>query len=225
MRNPTSTLLVLVLVAILLASSASHGEAPRGLTIAQVKYRGGGDWYANPTALPNLLSALRERTEIEVAERPLTVSLDDEELYLYPILHMTGHGKISLSDQEAANLRAYLERGGFLWADDNYGMDRAFRAEMRKVFPDDPLVELPFDHGIYRSFYEFSDGLPKIHEHDGGPPHGYGIFHDGRLVVFYSFNTDIGDGMEDAEVHEDPPEKREAALRMGVNVVVYALSN
>ncbi len=225
MRNPTSTLLVLVLVAILLASSASHGAAPRGLTIAQVKYRGGGDWYANPTALPNLLSALRERTEIEVAERPLTVSLDDEELYLYPILHMTGHGKISLSDQEAANLRAYLERGGFLWADDNYGMDRSFRAEMRKVLPDDPLVELPFDHGIYRSFYEFSDGLPKIHEHDGGPPHGYGIFHDGRLVVFYSFNTDIGDGMEDAEVHEDPPEKREAALRMGVNVVVYALSN
>ena len=225
MRNPTSTLLVLVLVAILVASSASLGEAPRGLTIAQVKYRGGGDWYANPTALPNLLSALRERTEIEVAERPLTVALDDEELYLYPILHMTGHGKISLSDQEAANLRTYLERGGFLWADDNYGMDRSFRAEMRKVFPDGQLVELPFDHGIYHSFYEFADGLPKIHEHDGGPPHGYGIFHDGRLVVFYSFNTDIGDGMEDAEVHHDLPEKHEAALRMGVNVVVYALSD
>jgi hypothetical protein len=138
---------------------------------------------------------------------------------------MTGHGRVSFSVMEAGAVREYLERGGFIWADDNYGMDRSFRDAMERVLPEASLVELPFDHGIYHSFYDFPDGLPKIHEHDGGPPHGYGMFHEGRLVVFYSFNTDIGDGMEDSEVHHDPPEKREAALRMGVNVVVYALSN
>ncbi len=200
-------------------------ESNRGVTIGRLKYRGGGDWYANPTSLPNLLSGLRSRTEIDVAGKVATVSLDDEELFLCPIIHMTGHGRVSLSDDEAASLRDYLERGGFLWADDNYGMDRHFRAEIGKVFPEASLVELPFDHDIYHSFYEFPDGLPKIHEHDGGPPHGYGIFHEGRLVVFYSFNTDIGDGMEDVEVHNDPPEKHEAALRMGVNIIVYALTN
>jgi hypothetical protein len=141
------------------------------------------------------------------------------------MIYMTGHGRVTFSDEDAGLLRKYLERGGFLWADDNYGMDASFRAEMGKVFPESPLVELPYDHGIYHAFYEFSEGLPKIHEHDGGPPHGYGVFYEGRLVVFYSFNTDIGDGMEDAQVHEDPPEKREAALKMGVNVVVYALSH
>jgi hypothetical protein len=224
LRSTTAFRAVLAVVMVL-AASAAAGETGRGFTIAQVKYRGGGDWYANPTALPNLLSALRSRTEIEVGARAATVSLDEDGLFLYPMLHMTGHGKISFSDDEAANLREYLERGGFLWADDNYGMDRSFREEMRKVFPDDPFVELPFDHAIYHSFYSFADGLPKIHEHDGGPPHGFGIFHDGRLVVFYSFNTDIGDGLEDAEVHDDPPEKHEAALRMGVNIAVYVLSN
>ncbi len=221
----TTAFRIILLVALILATCAASGEPTRGFTIAQVKYRGGGDWYANPTALPNLLSALRSRTEIDVGERAATVSLDDDELFLYPMLHMTGHGKISFSDQEAANLRKYLERGGFLWADDNYGMDRSFREEMRKVFPDGPFVELPFGHAIYHAFYSFPDGLPKIHEHDGGPPHGFGVFHNGRLVVFYSFNTDIGDGLEDAEVHDDPPEKHEAALRMGVNIAVYVLSN
>jgi len=206
-----------------LAGSAFGSAA--GVTVGLLKYGGGGDWYANPTSLPNLLSALRERTEIEIAESPVTVSPGGEEIFLCPIVHMTGHGRVLFSDEEAGNLRKYLERGGFLWADDNYGMDRYFRAEIRKVFPDEPLVELPFDHEIYHSFYDFPHGLPKIHEHDGGPPHGYGIFHEGRLVVFYSFDTDIGDGMEDPEVHNDPPEKHEAALRMGVNIVVYALTN
>jgi hypothetical protein len=211
--------------AVLLWPGAGTAYDRRGVTIAQVRYRGGGDWYANPTSLPNLLAALKSRTDVDVADAPATVSLDGDELFLYPMIYMTGHGRVHFSEDEAANLRTYLERGGFLWADDNYGMDRYFRAEIQKVLPDDPMVELPFDHGVYRSFYEFPDGLPKIHEHDGGPPHGYGIYHDGALVVFYSFNTDIGDGMEDPQVHHDPPDVREAALRMGVNVVVYALSN
>jgi len=201
------------------------GASRDAVTVARLKYGGGGDWYANPTSLPNLLAALESRTEIDVAEEPVTVSLEDEALSLHPVLHMTGHGRVAFTDVEAARLREYLERGGFLWADDNYGMDRYLRAEMAKVFPEASFVELPFDHEIYHSFYRFPDGLPKIHEHDGGPPHGYGIFHGGRLVVFYSFNTDIGDGMEDTEVHNDPPEKHEAALRMGVNVVVYALTH
>jgi hypothetical protein len=215
-----------VLIASLVAGQTMcSGAAPGGFTIAQLKYRGGGDWYANPTALPNLLSAVRSRTEVVVADRPATVSLDDEELFLYPMIHMTGHGRVAFSDEEAATLRRYLERGGFLWADDNYGMDRYLRLELDRVLPDAPLVEIPFDHEIYHSFYDFPDGLPKIHEHDGGPPHGYGAFLDGRMVVFYSFNTDIGDGLEDAEVHNDPPEKHEAALRMGVNIVVHALTH
>lgn len=203
----------------------ASGFAPHGFTVAQLKYRGGGDWYANPSSLPNLLAALRDRTGIEVASKPATVSPTDEDLLLHPMIYMTGHGQVSFSDDEAARLREYLERGGFLWADDNYGMDRSFRSEISKVLPGDRLVELPLEHPIYHAFYEFPGGLPKVHEHDGGPPHGYGVFHDGRLVVFYSFNTDIGDGMEDPEVHNDPPEKHEQALRMGVNVVVYALTN
>ena len=207
---------------LLVWGSAAAGDT---FAIAQLKYRGGGDWYANPTALPNLLGAVRARTGIDVETRPATVSPASDDIFLYPFIYMTGHGRVALDDEEAANLRTYFERGGFLWADDNYGMDRSFRAAIGLVFPDAPLVELPFDHEIYSSHTLFPEGLPKIHEHDGGPPHGYGIFLDGRLVVFYSFNTDIGDGMEDPEVHNDPPEKHEAALRMGVNIVVYALTH
>ena len=217
---------VLVLFAVSgLRAEASLSDASGGFTIAQLKYRGGGDWYANPTALPNLLAAVSSRTDLDAAERPATVAADDDELFLYPMIHITGHGRIAFTGDEVAALRKYFERGGFLWADDNYGMDRHFRAQMDRLLPGSPLVELPFDHEIYHSFYEFPEGLPKIHEHDGGPPHGYGAFLDGRLVVFYSFNTDVGDGLEDAEVHNDPPEKHEAALRMGVNIVVYALSH
>ncbi len=223
------TLVVAAAVAVALLAlpvgAARTVDSGRGVTIAQLKYRGGGDWYANPTALPNLLEALADRTDIAVAPSPARVDPDSDELFTYPIIHMTGHGRVQFTPEDAANLREYFERGGFLWADDNYGMDASFRAELAKVLPESPLVELPFDHEIYSSFYEFPEGLPKIHEHDGGPPHGYGAYLNGELVVFYSFNTDIGDGLEDAEVHDDPPEKHEAALRMGVNIVVYALSN
>ena len=228
-RNPvTGSLAVLfsvLLAGVLLTESCPGADASGAFTIAQLKYRGGGDWYANPTALPNLLAGVASRTDLDVAERPGAVAPDDDELFLHPMIHMTGHGRVAFTDDEVAALREYFERGGFLWADDNYGMDRHFRAQLDRILPGSPMVELPFAHEIYHSFYEFPEGLPKIHEHDGGPPHGYGVYLDGRMVVFYSFNTDIGDGLEDAEVHNDPPEKREAALKMGINIVVYALSH
>ena len=226
-RRLTGPALVLLVALVVSTTSTAvpAAESSGAFTIAQLKYRGGGDWYANPTARPNLLAGLRSRTDLDVAERPVNVAPDDDELFLHPFIHMTGHGRVAFSDAEIEALRSYFERGGFLWADDNYGMDRYFREQLDRLLPEADMVELPFDHEIYHSFYEFPEGLPKIHEHDGGPPHGYGVFLDGRMVVFYSFNTDIGDGLEDPEVHNDPPEKREAALRMAMNIVVYALSN
>jgi hypothetical protein len=149
----------------------------------------------------------------------------DDDLFSHPFVHMTGHGNVRFSDEEAERLRWYLAHGGFLFADDNYGMDESFRREMRRVFPDEELVEVPFDHDLYHSVYDFPAGPPKIHEHHGGPPKGLAIFHDGRMVVFYTYNTDIGDGLEDADVHGDPAEVREEALRMAVNVVAYALTH
>ncbi len=193
-------------------------------TIARLKYSGGGDWYCDPSSLPNLLKAINERTTIRAAPKEVVVELTDPNLFKYPYLYMTGHGEIRFTDEEAKILRQYLTNGGFLHADDCYGMDSSFRREMRKVFPDSPLIELPFDHPIYHSFYDFPDGLPKIHEHDNKPPQGFGIFYENRLVVFYSYETDLGDGWEDPDVHNDPPEKREAALKMGINIVVYALT-
>jgi hypothetical protein len=216
-----------VVAAVLLAVAAPAAGAAAGgsdFTVAQLKYRGGGDWYANPSSLPNLLAALRERTGVRAAERPAAVAPTDDELFLCPFIYMTGHGQVAFSDEEAGRLREYLDRGGFLWADDNYGMDKSFRREIAKLFPGDPLHELPNDHPIYRSFYQLP-GLPKIHEHDGLPPQLFGIVHQGRLVVVYSFQSDIGDGLEDADVHKDPPEKREQALRMAVNILMYALTH
>lgn len=211
---------------------AASAPAPPGtdpeqgapLTIAQVQYDGGGDWYANPSGLPNLLRAIRERTGIPVADRPVHVRLTDPRLFDYPYLYLTGHGNIRLSEEEVATLRRYLLLGGFLHADDNYGLDESFRREIRRVFPDAELVELPADHPVFHAVYSFPRGLPKIHKHDGKPAQGFGIFHEGRLVVFYSYESDLGNGWEDPDVHGDPEELREAALRMGVNLFVYALS-
>jgi hypothetical protein len=194
------------------------------LTVGRLHYDGGGDWYANPSSLPNLLEAVRERTGIAVADRAVDVRLTDPGLRAYPYLYLTGHGNIRLSDREVAALRRYLDDGGFLHADDNYGLDESFRREIRRVFPGTALVEVPHDHAVYHAFYEMPAGLPKVHEHDGLPAQGFGIFRDGRLVVFYSYQSDLGDGWEDAAVHDNPPAVREAALRMGVNLFVFALS-
>ncbi len=194
-------------------------------TIARLKYSGGGDWYSDPSSLPNLLEAINERTTIRAAPREENVEITDPKLFQYPYLYMTGHGKVRFSDEEVKILRKYFAAGGFLHADDNYGMDSTFRKEIEKVFPDSPLIELPFDHDIYHSFYEFPNGVPKIHEHDGKPPQGFGIFYDDRLVVFYTYESDLGDGWEEPDVHNDPPEKREDAIRMGINIIVYSLTH
>lgn len=194
-------------------------------TIARVKYGGGGDWYANPSSLPNLLEQVRLRTSIRTPTHEDTVEITDSRLFNYPYLYMTGHGNISFTEEEVNILRTYFTNGGFLHADDNYGMDSSFRREIKKIFPESPLVEVPFDHRIYQSFYEFPNGLPKIHEHDGKPPQGLGIFHNDRLVVFYTYECDLGDGWEDPEVHHDPPDKREQAFMMGINIVWHCLTH
>ena len=199
--------------------------APPILTIARLQYDGGGDWYANPSSLPNLLAAIRQRTSLAVDKVEARVMLADEKLWDYPFLHVTGHGNIKFSDSEVLRLREYLQRGGFLHVDDNYGLDSSFRREIKRVFPDRPLVDVPLAHPIYHIVYDFPKGLPKIHEHDGQPARGFGIFLGDRLAVYYSYSADLGNGWEDVEVHKDPPELHEQALRMGVNLFVYAVTS
>ena len=204
-------------------SARPPAPPPAVLTIGRLHYNGGGDWYANPSSLPNLLAAIRTRTALRSASEERVVTLADDELWDVPYLYMTGHGNVRFSDIELATLRSWLLRGGFLHADDNYGMDESIRRELGRLFPDRELTEVPLDHPVYHLVYDFPRGIPKIHEHDGKPAQGFGIFLDGRLAVFYSYQTDLGDGWEDPEVHNDPPEKREAALRMGVNLFAYAV--
>jgi len=192
-------------------------------TLARLKYGGGGDWYSNPSSLPNLLNFVAEAAPLDVYREEVRVSIMDKQLFSYPYLYLNGHGNIRFSDDEVLRLRKYLQAGGFLHADDNYGMDLSFRREMKRVFPNNELVELPFNHPIYHCFYNFPNGLPKIHEHDGKPAQGLGIFYQSRLVVFYTYQCDLGDGWEDPEVHHDPPEKHLAALKMGTNIIIYSL--
>jgi hypothetical protein len=193
------------------------------VTIGRLHYEGGGDWYANPSSLPNLLAAVAARTELQPAARERVVTLASPTLWDVPYLYMTGHGNVRFGDADLVTLRRYLQQGGFLHVDDNYGMDESFRRELSRLFPDRPLVEVPLDHPIYNLVYRLPDGVPKVHEHDGEPAQGFGIFVDGRLAVFYSFQSDLGDGWEDADVHGDPTEVRESAIRMGVNLVAYAV--
>lgn len=209
----------------LIAALLPHPAAAQGLPgIARVHYDGGGDWYANPSSLPNLLAEIGQRSSVRVSSQPAEVRLTDPDLADHPYLYMTGHGNISLSDREVEGLREYLRGGGFLHADDNYGMDASFRRMLRSLYPDEELIDVPLDHPVYRIQYPFPEGLPKIHEHDGLPAQGLGLFVEGRLVVFYSYQSDLGDGWEDPEVHGDPADLREQAIRMGVNLFLYALS-
>ncbi len=211
-----------ILAALLIAGVSPSTPAPV-LTIGRLHYEGGGDWYANPSSLPNLLSALQTRTALRVSPEEKVVTLRDDDLWNVPYIYMTGHGNVHWSDQDLAVLRRYLQQGGFLHADDNYGMDVSIRRELARLFPDHPLVEVPLDHPIYHLVYDFPRGIPKIHVHDNKPAQGFGIFLDGRLAVYYSYQSDLGDGWEDPEVHHDPPAKHEAALRMGVNLFAYAI--
>jgi hypothetical protein len=212
------------------ASAAAQGPAATAQagalwSVARLHYDGGGDGYANPSSLPNLLGAIRTRTGLRVAREERVVTLRDDDLWNIPYLYMTGHGNVRFSDDDLVVLRRWLRQGGFLHADDNYGMDQSIRRELARLFPGEEMVEVPLDHPIYHLVYDFPRGIPKIHEHDKKPAQGFGIFLDGRLVVYYSYQSDLGDGWEDPEVHHDPPEKREAALRMGVNLFAYAVGH
>ncbi|MCA9409568.1 MAG: DUF4159 domain-containing protein [Candidatus Omnitrophica bacterium] len=222
-----ATLLLILYAPILLLATPIQGQ--EALTIAQVQYYG-GDYYTDPTALPNLAAFATEKTGVQWEALDGSVSLLDPNLNSYPVLYLTGHGEIRLRDDEVRALRTYLERGGFLLANDNgpersgNSINQAFRREIAKVFPESPLVELPDDHPVYRSFFDFPNGIPQIHKHDeNAPPKGFGIYLDGRLAVYYSWNADIGNGWEDQSVHNDPQEKRLEALRMGTNLLLYAL--
>ncbi len=193
--------------------------------IALLKYNGGGDWYANPTALPNLIEFCNSNLNTNINPEPATVEAGSADIFSYPYIHMTGHGNVVFSDYEIKNLRAYLLSGGFLHIDDNYGMDSYIRSEINNIFPDIELVELPYSHSIYHQKYSFKTGLPKIHEHDNSPPQGFGIIYQGRLVLYYTFETDLGDGWEDSAVHNDSYDVRTAALEMGANILNYVFEN
>ncbi len=200
-------------------------QSDNTFTLARIKYRGGGDWYNNPSSLKNLINFTRKKAPITINPDYDDVALGSRDLYDYPFAFLTGHGNISINEAEARNLRNYLDNGGFLYADDDYGLDKYFREMMKQVYPDEELVEVPFSHPIYHQLYEFPDGLPKIHKHDGKPPRGYAIFREGRMVVYYTVETNLSDGWANPEVHNDPPETREKALQMGSNILIYALTS
>ncbi|HEX9650837.1 MAG TPA: DUF4159 domain-containing protein [Cyclobacteriaceae bacterium] len=195
------------------------------LKIAKLKYSGGGDWYANKTALPNLAKFCNQNLNMHLALEEDIVEVGSSELFLYPYIYMTGHGNVVFSPPEAQNLRKYLIAGGFLHIDDNYGLNQFIRLEMKKVFPELEFVELPFDHPIYHQKFDFDQGLPKIHEHDGKPPQGFGLIYKGRLVCFYSFESDLGNGWEDQVIYNDPEEIRQKALQMGANIISFAFTH
>lgn len=209
---------------IFMICSMAAGAQTQLTRIALLKYGGGGDWYADPTALPNLIQFCNQQMNTNIHHEPSTVEAGSAELFNFPFLHMTGHGNVVFSEQEAMNLRAYLEAGGFLHVDDNYGLDPFFRREIKKVFPDSELRELPASHPVFHQKYSFSDGLPKIHEHDNKPPQAFGIFIDDRMVCLYTYESDISDGWEDPAVHNNPPELREIALKMGANIISFVFN-
>jgi len=218
---------VLFLEILLLGSLPGAQPAPSSsaFAIARLKYAGGGDWYNGPSEEVNLLTFVRQHTGIETDPRYQFVEIGSDKFFSYPFVFMTGHGNISFSDAEVQRLRTYLENGGFLYADDDYGMDKAFRREIKKVFPDQDLVELPFSYGLYHCLYEFPAGPPKTHEHNGKPPQGFGLFYNGRLVVYYTYESNPSDGWDDPEVHNDPEPKRQEALHFGTNLVLWVLTH
>ncbi len=216
--------IILVVVLFLVVPRWLWGQETK-TKLALLKYKGGGDWYANPTALPNLIKFCNENLKTNLAAEPVNVEPGSRDIFNYPFVHMTGHGNVVFTPVEAQNLRDYLLAGGFLHADDNYGLAAAFRREMKKVFPEDEFVELPWEHPVFHQKYDFSQGLPKIHEHDATRPQALGIIKEGRLVVLFTFETDLGDGWEDPEVHNDPENKRRQALQMGANIISYVFQN
>jgi hypothetical protein len=218
MRHALVFLSLLLLVALPVRAQDAHE-----ITIARVHYGGGGDWYSGDP-LPGLVAYARQHTLLDLNPAPATVELTNDNLFRYPVLFLNGHGNVFLTAREAERLRRYLDGGGFVIINDDYGLDESIRREMQKVYPDQEFVELPAAHPLYHAHYDFPNGLPKIHEHDGAPAQGFGLFHEGRLVAFYAYESDLADGWEAAGVHNDPPEVRERALQMGVNLLVYAMT-
>jgi len=218
------TLLLCSEIALSQSDGINKNSSP--FKIARLKYSGGGDWYNDPSAEINMMDYLKKNTTIDVDEPAFySVDISSDDIFNYPFLLITGHGNIEFSQNEVVRLRKYCESGGFLYADDDYGMNESFRREIKKVFPGEDLKELPFDHKIYKSQYTFPNGLPKIHEHDAKPPQGFGIYINNRLCVYYTYETNISDGWADTKEHQDPPEKKEEAFKMGTNIIVYALMN
>lgn len=212
---------IFVFICLLMLSIVINAQP---LKIGLLKYGGGGDWYSNPTSLPNLIEFCNKNINTNINPEPVTIEVGSSDLFNVPFVHLTGHGNVLFSDSEAKNLRLYLESGGFLHIDDNYGMDKYIRREMRKVFPEDEFIELPFDHQIYKEHYNFEKGLPKIHQHDQKAPQGFGIIYENRLVCFYSYECDLGDGWEDVEVHSDSEKTRQKAFEMGANIIAFVFS-
>lgn len=217
MKRLTFIIGIFGLMSLLMAFS----PLPPTNSIALLKYNGGGDWYANPTSLPNLAEFCNKQLDININTDPPTVEVGSPDIFNYPFIHMTGHGNVVFSTEEAQNLRTYLIAGGFLHVDDNFGMDPYIRPALKKVFPELDLIELPFSHPIFHQRYDFKNGLPKIHEHDNKPPQAFGLFWEGRLVCLYTYECDLGDGWEDADVHKDPEEVRLKALQMGANIIQF----
>lgn len=217
-RKISITLLLLLMVDV-------NAQNESAFQIARLKYNGGGDWYNDPSAEVNLLRYVAQNTNVKVKAEYKFVDISSEEIFSYPFLFMTGHGNVVFSKDEAFRLRKYLENGGFLYIDDDYSLDKAVRREMKKVFPEKSFVEMPFSHGIYNIMFDFSSGPPKTHKHDENIPQGLGMFIDKRLAVFYTFESNPSDGWADPDVHKDPPNKREEALKFGTNIILWALSN
>ena len=216
---------IITIILWLLFSATFFAQNENAFQIARLKYNGGGDWYNDPSAEVNLLRFISQNTNLRVKAEYKFVDISSEEIFSYPFLFMTGHGNVVFSKDDVARLRKYLENGGFLYIDDDYGLNKAIRREMKKVFPERDFVELPFSHGIYNLMYDFSSGPPKTHKHDENPPQGFGIFVDKRLAVYYTYESNPSDGWADPEVHKDPQNKREEALKFGTNIVLWALSN
>lgn len=215
---------ILIVLAALFFWTSLPAQPSGEFEIARAKYRGGGDWYNDPSALQNLIRYTKDNLPIRISNTYKDVSLGSAELHSYPFVFLTGHGNITINSTEARNVREYLENGGFLYIDDDYGLDEYIRPVIKQIFPNEDFIEIPFSYPIYDQVFNFENGLPKIHEHDNQPPQGFGIFYEGRLVVFYSYESNLGDGWADAEVHNTPESLRQKALQMGANILVYALT-
>ncbi|MFH1893476.1 MAG: DUF4159 domain-containing protein [Candidatus Zixiibacteriota bacterium] len=225
-KTTTATALIAIIMFMSLAPiAAAESVNPSRVTIARLKYFGGGDWYWGNSSLPNLINYIKQNTSIPISDDEVRVSLQDDRLFNFPFIYITGHGPIKLAADEADKLNHYLTSGGFLFANDSYGLRESFVDAMKDVFPDIDPVEIPFTHGLFSCYYSFPNGLPKIHKHDGLPPQAYGWFSEGRLVALLAYESDIGDGWEDPQVHNDPQEVREQAFKMGVNILTWALMN